>query len=114
MCQRRLGEDAHQADRTAAIDETHAIFCENFAELTGRFAENRLGPCIRSAIDANRIDFAHGLILIEEYMWRRFSLPASAFYPEWPRAMRLARTEGFIKTAMRAAVFPQQLFALER
>src|SRR6516162_4367784 len=79
MRQHGVGEYAHQANRAAAVDKAHVVFGEDFAELTGRFAENRLGPCIRSAIDADRTNFVHGLILIEDYMWRRFSPPASVF-----------------------------------
>src|SRR6266516_5784186 len=46
-----VGEYAHQADRTAAIDEPHAVFGENLAELTGRLAESGLSPCTRSAVN---------------------------------------------------------------
>src|SRR5207237_3933377 len=56
MRQHSVGEYAHQADRTAAIDEPHAAFGENPAELTRRLAESGLGPCTRSAIDTDRID----------------------------------------------------------
>jgi hypothetical protein len=110
-----VGEYAHQADRTAAIDKPHVVFGENFAKLTSRFAENRLRPYIRSAIDANRINFAHGLILIEEYMWRRFSPPASAFcqavfakrfLPRSGRAMPASENGGLIKNSNARAAFP--------
>ena len=45
--------------------QLHAVFGEDFAEFLRRFDEGRLGPRARSAIDADRIDFAHGVILIE-------------------------------------------------
>ena len=60
-----FGDRAHQADRAAAVDEPHAVLGEDFAELLRGLDERRVGARARSAIDADRIDFAHSLILIE-------------------------------------------------
>ena len=61
-----FGERAHQADRAAAINQPDAVLGEDFAELFRRFDEARFSSGARSAIDADRIDFTHGVILIEQ------------------------------------------------
>jgi hypothetical protein len=65
MRQDSVGQYAHQPNRAAAIYKTHVIFGKDSTESAGSFAEDRLCPRIRSAIDADRIDFVHGLILMK-------------------------------------------------
>ena len=59
------GKRSHQADGTAAIDQAKAIFAEDFAEVVRRLDKGRVSPWVRSAVDAQRIDFAHRVTLMK-------------------------------------------------
>src|SRR5580692_4172319 len=73
----RLSDGPHQADGAAAIDEAYAILSQDFAEALCGTHKRRVGTRARSAIDADRLDIAHGVILIHRSMWRGFAAAAS-------------------------------------
>jgi len=56
------GERAHQADRAAAVNQPHPVCGKDFAELACGRGKGRIGPDTRPAIDAQRVDFAHGVL----------------------------------------------------
>ncbi len=98
-----FGERAHQADRAAAIDQPDAVLGEDFAEASRRFDKGRVGARARSAIDAERIDFAHGLILIEALDVASIRAALQAFWHGSPRQRRAQNALYDGKHAMRDA-----------
>ena len=61
MIQRGFGDRAHQADRTAAIDEADIVLGKDLSERDGSFDKAGVGAGAGAAIDADGFDLVHAL-----------------------------------------------------